>query len=170
MSTAHPMSAATGDPVRAQVEAALRTMVDTVAGFPCDLVRRSRETAQRGVERVADTVTTSFGLARTIGELTFGSLLGLSRAAVEPVAGSRPPSDRPALAAITKREPAASGEPPGPGADALPLEDYESLAASHVVARLTRLSPHELEQIRRFEEAHRGRRTILGKIEQLLDA
>ncbi len=45
---------------------------------------------------------------------------------------------------------------------------YESLAASHVVARLRALSPSELEQVREFEAAHRGRRTVLGKIDQLL--
>ena len=53
-------------------------------------------------------------------------------------------------------------------AEELPIEEYESLAASHVVARLEGLSPSELRRVRRFEAAHRGRRTVLGKIDQLL--
>jgi hypothetical protein len=50
----------------------------------------------------------------------------------------------------------------------LPFEDYESLPASYVVARLERLDRAELEAVGAFEEAHRGRRTVLGRIEQLL--
>lgn len=51
----------------------------------------------------------------------------------------------------------------------LPIAEYQSLAAIHVVQRLATLGPDELEQIRRFEVAHRGRRTILAKIAQLQD-
>ena len=50
----------------------------------------------------------------------------------------------------------------------LPIEDYESLAASHVVDRLATLTAAELRTVQEFETAHRGRRTILGRIEQLL--
>ena len=50
----------------------------------------------------------------------------------------------------------------------LPIEDYQSLPASHVVARLERLDRTELDAIRDFEETHRGRRTVLGRIDQLL--
>jgi hypothetical protein len=55
-----------------------------------------------------------------------------------------------------------------PSATSLPLDDYESLAASQVVARLDRLDRDELRRIQEFETSHRGRRTILGKVEQLL--
>ena len=50
----------------------------------------------------------------------------------------------------------------------LPIADYESLAVSHVVDRLPTLTGAELAAVRAFETAHRGRRTILGRIEQLL--
>lgn len=56
------------------------------------------------------------------------------------------------------------------GAGDLPIPDYESLAAIHVVHRLGTLRTEELEQVRSFEQANRGRRTILAKIEQLQDA
>ena len=165
-------STATVDPVRAQVEETLRQIVDTVTAGPCALVRRTRDAAGRAVERVSETVTTSFGLARSVGELAFGGLVGLGRSGSAPASG-RPPSalpSRPAAPTQVADAPAVSAARSDTSADHLPLGDYESLAASHVVARLGRLSAAELAQIREFEEANRGRRTILGKIEQLLNA
>ena len=53
-----------------------------------------------------------------------------------------------------------------PGAEDLPIDEYESLAASQVVARLSGLTPAELADVAAFERAHRGRRTVLGKIER----
>jgi hypothetical protein len=65
-------------------------------------------------------------------------------------------------------EPVAPVEPVEPlAADMLPISDYESLAAIHVVERLRSMSSDEIELIRRFEVAHRSRRTILAKIDQL---
>jgi hypothetical protein len=70
--------------------------------------------------------------------------------------------------------PAASPAPPrepvvqsGPGADALAIPGYDSLAATQVLPRLEGLSTEELEAVRSYEEAHRGRKTILGRIAQL---
>ncbi|MGD9702651.1 MAG: hypothetical protein AB7Q42_14455 [Acidimicrobiia bacterium] len=56
---------------------------------------------------------------------------------------------------------------PAPDAAALAISDYDSLAASQVVARLDALGPAELAAIGRYEAAKRGRRTILGKVQQL---
>jgi hypothetical protein len=55
----------------------------------------------------------------------------------------------------------------GGDADALAIPDYDSLAASQVVPRLDGLDADELEAVRQYEHAHRGRKTILGKIAQL---
>jgi hypothetical protein len=49
----------------------------------------------------------------------------------------------------------------------LAIPSYGSLAASQVVSRLEGLSPVELESVRRYELAHRGRKTVLGKIANL---
>ncbi len=49
----------------------------------------------------------------------------------------------------------------------LPIDGYDSLAASQVVLRLGSLNTKELESVRRYEEHNRSRRTILGKIAQL---
>jgi hypothetical protein len=70
--------------------------------------------------------------------------------------------------AAERVEPVVPVEPVEPlAADMLPISDYESLAAIHVVERLRSMSSDEIELIRRFEVAHRSRRTILAKIDQL---
>jgi hypothetical protein len=53
------------------------------------------------------------------------------------------------------------------GTDALPIDGYDSLAASQVVGRLDSLTPAELATVRNYESANRNRRTVLGKIAQL---
>ncbi len=50
---------------------------------------------------------------------------------------------------------------------ALAIPDYDGLSASHVVNRLASLSAAELEAVRSYEAANRGRKTILSKIAQL---
>jgi hypothetical protein len=52
-------------------------------------------------------------------------------------------------------------------ADTLAIPSYDTLAASQVVSRLDGLSAGELEAVRRYEVAHRGRKTVLGKVAQL---
>jgi hypothetical protein len=51
--------------------------------------------------------------------------------------------------------------------DLLAIPGYDDLSASQIVDRLDGLSRDELEAIRSHEAAHRGRNTVLGKIEQL---
>jgi hypothetical protein len=94
---------------------------------------------------------------------------------------SRPrPGGRPApastatgpLADVTpiRREPAAApavAAEPVPDASELGITDYDVLSASQVVPRLAGLHESELDAVRRYEAAHRGRKTILSKIAQL---
>jgi hypothetical protein len=63
----------------------------------------------------------------------------------------------------------STGDPgaPLPQVDALAIPDYDELSASQVVERLEGLDAASLDAIRRYEGAHRGRNTILGKIAQL---
>lgn len=56
---------------------------------------------------------------------------------------------------------------PGLAVSDLAIPDYDSLSASQVVPRLVALEPGELELIRRYESASRGRKTILNRIAQL---
>lgn len=91
-----------------------------------------------------------------------------------------PPSSRPEPAATVTSTPAEAASPtprspsppsdPAPGGDDpadLAIPDYDSLAASQVVPRLRALSTDELEAVRAYEAAGRGRKTILNRIAQL---
>jgi hypothetical protein len=62
------------------------------------------------------------------------------------------------------RGPAAA---PSPAVDDLAIPDYDSLSALQVVDRLPGLTAGELEAVRAYEAAHRGRKTILNKAAQL---
>lgn len=93
--------------------------------------------------------------------------------------GARPaPADgagpvRPAVTAAgssadspeTARRPVAGGA--GLDSDDLAIPGYDSLSASQVVQRLAGLAPGELEAVRTYEAATRGRRTILARVSQL---
>jgi hypothetical protein len=61
----------------------------------------------------------------------------------------------------------AQGAAAAPEVSSLPIPGYDTLAASQVVQRLASLRPDELDAVRRYEVATRGRRTILHRIGQL---
>ena len=88
--------------------------------------------------------------------------------------GRRPPRSRPApasepapAAAASTPAPASASTNGAPAVGSLAIPDYESLSASQVVPRLEGLSHPELDAVRGYEAAHRGRKTILNKIAQL---
>jgi hypothetical protein len=64
--------------------------------------------------------------------------------------------------------PATRPSPPvAPSAADLPIPGYDSLSASQVVQRLPGLSREELEAVRAYEQAGRGRKTVLLRVAQL---
>ena len=69
-----------------------------------------------------------------------------------------PPAGRPSSAATPSATPSAAD---------LPIPGYDSLSASQVVQRLPGLSPEELEAVRAYEQAGRGRKTVLLRVAQL---
>jgi hypothetical protein len=83
------------------------------------------------------------------------------RAAANSRAASRPAGKSTNTSTATKTAAAA------PAATTLVIPDYDELSASQVVERLDGLPASELDAVRAYEEAHRARRTILYKIEQL---
>lgn len=91
-------------------------------------------------------------------------------AVLEAVIGSQFEAPAAIVASADQVVAAASNGVAAPSARSLPIGDYESLAAIHVVQRLASLRDDEIEQIRQFEVAHRARRTVLAKIGQLQDA
>ena len=72
--------------------------------------------------------------------------------------------------AVTEAAPATSADAPAPTSDELAVPSYDELAASQVVKRLPSLDAEELAAVGAYEEAHRGRRTILTRIRQLQSA
>jgi hypothetical protein len=49
----------------------------------------------------------------------------------------------------------------------LALTDYDHLSSAQIVAKLSGLEASERAKIEKYERAHRHRRTILGKLDQL---
>lgn len=90
---------------------------------------------------------------------------GAARQAARRVAGVTAP----AVAPVPPSAPAATSATAGSSAEAadLAIPDYDGLSASHVVNRLGGLAPAELEAVRAYEAANRGRKTILSKVAQL---
>ena len=149
------------DPIRADIERRLRAMAAATVLLPLTTVRSIDTCVRRRIDSAREVVQRPMRLVRSLFDVVSGvppediseqtgRIIDVTESAVAPPVASNPPA------------------PSDGDADDLPIEAYESLAASHVVARLEALSPSELQQIRQFEAAHRGRRTVLGKIDQLL--
>lgn len=66
-------------------------------------------------------------------------------------------------AAAKKAAPTATA----PDVAGLAITEYDSLSASQVVSRLQGLSTAELDAVRSYEAATRGRKTILNRVQQL---
>ena len=56
-----------------------------------------------------------------------------------------------------------------PDVASLAIPGFDTLSASQVVQRLDGLSRSELVAVRAYETCTRGRRTILSRVDQLLD-
>lgn len=84
-------------------------------------------------------------------------------------AAERKPTDAPKTSKPAATSTAGSAARTGHAAavSSLAITDYDGLSASHVVNRLGGLSADELEAVRLYEAANRGRKTILSKIAQL---
>jgi hypothetical protein len=156
----------------------VRRLVDVAVFAPIGLAAMARDHLPDIVETGRERVRQRLTVARFIGEL----VVQQSRREVSKRLESRPatPSLR-GTTASAHAEPVAAdpvnaslgGDPapsPPPPVDSLPIADYESLAASQVVARLGGLDRDDLDAIEAFERAHRNRRTVLGKLEQLRSA
>jgi hypothetical protein len=97
---------------------------------------------------------------------------GGPRAGATPSPSPHPPAGEAVPAPPPPPGPVRSGWRPGSKAVAageLGIPGYDSLSASQVVQRLDGLTDGELAAVARYEEAHRGRRTILNRVAQLRD-
>jgi hypothetical protein len=105
------------------------------------------------------------------------ALVAAARAAGAPLAGAERPEPTAHDDGSVVDADASDAAAPGPSlrvvpesvpthAD-LPIPDYDNLSASQVVPRLDDLADDELAAVRDYEQAHRGRMTILSRIAQL---
>jgi hypothetical protein len=125
-----------------------------------------------GGPKVREHVEKGIAMARKSAEAVLGGADDASSDAGDDV----PPPARHAPSEPTAApNPSAASQPAGesstataaPKAATLGIPDYDELSASQVVERLDGLQAGELDAVRAYEEAHRSRRTILYKIEQL---
>jgi hypothetical protein len=80
--------------------------------------------------------------------------------------------DGPVRAATVGPSPAPGGTATNghvPEVSTLSIPGFDSLSASQVVQRLDGLNRNELVSVRAYEASTRGRRTILSRVDQLLD-
>jgi hypothetical protein len=49
----------------------------------------------------------------------------------------------------------------------LPITNYDSLTAAQIIGLLDTLTPTERDRVADHEKAHRNRRTVLGRVDQL---
>jgi hypothetical protein len=49
----------------------------------------------------------------------------------------------------------------------LPITNYDSLTAAQIIGLLEALTPAERDRVADHEKAHRNRRTVLGRVDQL---
>ena len=123
------------------------------------------ELARKGRERVTGQVTSARIVGRFAvqqGQAQAGKAFQRARQDAEERLASEVAATSPSPAAAATRTAHS-----GPGADTLAVPGYDSLSASQVLPRLDGLSADELEAVRAYEAAHRGRKTILGRIAQL---
>jgi hypothetical protein len=114
-------------------------------------------------------------VARFVGKVAVDRAIGQLRGRVtSPPRGAVPVIE--AIAMSTAEDPPPPSPPPiaddgaAPASDDLVLPDYDHLPSAHVVSKLASLTPKERAAIERYELAHRHRRTILGKIDQLRES
>jgi len=160
----------------------VRRRIDESVGF-------AKVVAGGGIGVARDVAGTGLGVARDVAGTTLGALLARRAAEAGPAAaapdvaapdaaapgaaGAPPTTDArtakpkaPSAKEPPSKEPASTHEP-APAVDTLAIPDYDELSASQVVERLEGLDEDSLDAIRRYEAAHRGRNTILGKIARL---
>ena len=147
------------------VDRALDLFVYAPLGFVLGLDEVLPQLVERGHQQVT--------MARMFGQFAVETGTKEARKRLEGIASNGRPEARPPAAA-----PPAPAAAPAEAAVAVDVEivppsgelaitDYDSLSASQVVPRLEGLSSDERDAVRRYEAAHRGRKTILSKLQQL---
>ena len=152
-------------------------LLDLFVFGPAGLALTAAEEFPKLVEKGRHRVEGQLHTARLVGQFAVqmgrrqleSSLGGLRPGADSgsPVAAAGGEASAPPETAPSQRTTAGSDNG-ALASDALGIPGYDSLSASQVVQRLGGLTAGELEAIRDHELAHRHRRTILNRVDQLL--
>jgi hypothetical protein len=178
--------------VTEQEKSPLEQALDLLLYAPVGLALTAREELPKLIEKGRQRVSGQVAMARMMGEFAVREGQKEAGKAVKQAASTLqdlgvipgPPAEEPdpvivveaeAVEAVEKpaRRPSAAtngrsnGAVPKPSADGLAIPGYDALSASQVVQRLAGLAPSELEAVRDYEAATRGRRTILSRVAQL---
>jgi len=176
----------------ADARSALDEVVELVVYAPLGLALTVRDQLPALVERGRKQWAEQSTLARMMGQYavkearkdarrrfrsvseTLSNLSGPPAApatAPKPATAAAPASAAPSTAETARssngKAPSAEPVAPSPSSAHLAIPGYDTLSASQVVQRLAGLAVEELDAVRSYEEATRGRRTILSKVAQL---
>ena len=173
-------------------ERLLDLLVYAPVGAAVSLVEEFPTLAARGRDRLGVRVSSARAVGQFVvqaghDEMKRRSERLFSRDATPPSGGS-PSTDVPTTGAEPGRSSASVVEPrrpepavptapsrshPGngnvPAVATLSIPGFDTLSASQVVQRLDGLNRSELVSVRAYESSNRGRRTILSRVDQLLD-
>ena len=150
--------------------------LDLFVFAPLGLVMHARENLPNLISQGRQQFQQQTTMAKMVGQ--FAVTMGKSeiekrltavasppKPAPAPTPGPRPPVSAPPTPAAAPTQPAEVLAVPT--SDELGIPGYDSLAASQVVSRLAGLDPDELELVKLYEAANRGRKTILSRVAQL---
>jgi hypothetical protein len=163
-------------------------LLDVFVYAPLGLLLEARDLvpklAEKGRQRMGGQVT----VARMIGEMAVRQgqrraekvlqrlreqpAAAPATAPADPGSRARPSNGHGAapagpVASATSTPTSTASAAPAPEAATLAIPGYDTLSASQVLPRLEGLSPAQLEAVRAYEAATRGRKTVLTRIEQL---
>jgi hypothetical protein len=151
--------------------------VDYFVFAPIGLASLARQMLPGLIEQGRQKVNNQLNTAKIVGQFAVqqgqaevNRVANQVRTPAAPTA--RAPSTQPAApsaapSAVPSAPPSAVPSGPTPPVGDLAIPGYDSLSASQVVPRLSGLEAGELDAVRAYEAAGRGRKTILNKIAQL---
>ncbi len=146
----------------------LRRALEVLVYAPIGAVVEARRLCPGLAEAGRDRIVRQVGLARVIGEFAVRAGRGIIEQRFSAGAGRVDPRNgSPATVRQTAPAPLLPAGGAGIDPDSLAIADYDSLAASQIVACLAGLPRDDLDRIARYEAAHRARRTVLGQIARL---
>jgi len=139
---------------RNPIDQALDLFVFAPLGATIEFWEKMPELAQLGRDRLGAQAPA----ARMIGEFAVKTGRKFAGAQVDPDNTVEPGE-------AAQQDPAPSA--PAPDDSDLAIDDYDGLPAVQIIPALANISAVERDLIRAHETAGRGRRTILGKLDQL---